>query len=248
MAQQPQRRTSTQQPRHSMSAQTRRTFLEPFRQRPQPMSDFSSPQVPDSGWTGENFLLGAGMVVFQPATSQVVILYESQKKYWFLPKGRKDVGESLEQTALRESHEESGYRVEFLPLYNETRAPGPPNDLQAPYRLNCEPVYISTAAYPQRIRGNRIAPPGEYLTFWYVGQIPADAVREEGTGMPDEVNYEAHVMRVEDALELLFRDEALVVRYAWELFCWTQRRLEQSNDRPNAAPAPESPSSPAPAA
>lgn len=95
----------------------------------------------------------------------------------------KDVGESLEQAALREAYEEvhivfsplfatvvtylqSGYRVEFLPLYTETRAPGPPSNPQAPYGLNCEPVYISTAAYSARIRGNRIAPAGEYLTFW----------------------------------------------------------------------------------
>ena len=28
------------------------------------------------------------------------------KDYWFLPKGRKDVGESLEDTALREGYEE----------------------------------------------------------------------------------------------------------------------------------------------
>jgi hypothetical protein len=52
------------------------------------MSKYSSPQVPNSAWTGENFLLGAGMVVFQPETLQVVVLYETKKKYWFLPKGR----------------------------------------------------------------------------------------------------------------------------------------------------------------
>ncbi|KAF7373628.1 Nudix hydrolase domain-containing protein [Mycena sanguinolenta] len=214
------------------------------------MSDFSSPQVPDSGWTGQNFLLGAGMVVIQPATTKVVVLYESEKKYWFLPKGRKDVGESLEQTALREAYEESGYQVEFLPLYNETRAPGPPDDRYAAVRPNCEPVYISTAAYPARVRGNRVSPAGEYLTFWYVGQIPPDAVREEGTGMPDEVNYQAHLMDVKEALKLLFEDEAIVVRYAWELFCWTQNRLqeEERKRRARAASESESTSSPNPTA
>jgi len=211
------------------------------------MSKYSSPQVPDSGWTGENFLLGAGMVVFQPETLKVVILYETKKKYWFLPKGRKDVGESLEQTALREAYEESGYRVEFLPLFTQTRAPGPPTDPHAPYSLNCEPIYIGTASYPPRTRGNRIAPAGEYLSFWYVGQIPVDAVREEGTGMPDEVNYESHLMDVKDAVKLLFHDEATVVNYAWELFCWTHHRLEKERNQQSAASASESTSSPAPA-
>ena len=59
-------------------------------------------------------MLGAGMVVIQPSTGKVVLLSERHESRrggqpyhrWFLPKGRKDVGESLEQTALREAYEE----------------------------------------------------------------------------------------------------------------------------------------------
>jgi 8-oxo-dGTP pyrophosphatase MutT (NUDIX family) len=51
-------------------------------------------------------LLGAGMVIIQPSTGKIVLIYESKDKVWFLPKGRKDVGESLEQAALRETYEE----------------------------------------------------------------------------------------------------------------------------------------------
>jgi hypothetical protein len=40
--------------------------------------------------------------------------------------------------------------------------------------------------------------------------------------MPDEVNYEAHLMDVKDAVKHLFPDEALVVRYSWDLFCWVR--------------------------
>ncbi|KAF7369806.1 Nudix hydrolase domain-containing protein [Mycena venus] len=249
VAQPPQRpaRTSTQQTPGNGN-QPRRNFLNPFLQQPKPMSQWSSPQVPDSGWADENFLLGAAMVVFQPATLKVVVLHETKKKYWFLPKGRKDVGESLEQTALREAYEESGYRVEFLPLYTQTHAPGPPSNPQAPYGLNSEPIYISTAAYPARIRRNRIAPAGEYLTFWqvcrYVGQIPEDAVREEGTGMPDEVNYEAHLMDVNDAMKHLFHDEAHIVKYAWELFDWTRRIMEKERNKQNASESVAPPAQP----
>jgi 8-oxo-dGTP pyrophosphatase MutT (NUDIX family) len=46
------------------------------------------------------------MVVIQPSTGKIVVIYESKEKVWFLPKGRKDVGESLEQAALREAYEE----------------------------------------------------------------------------------------------------------------------------------------------
>jgi 8-oxo-dGTP pyrophosphatase MutT (NUDIX family) len=42
----------------------------------------------------------------KPDSEKVLLLYDTERKYWFLPKGRKDVGESLEQAALREAYEE----------------------------------------------------------------------------------------------------------------------------------------------
>lgn len=51
-------------------------------------------------------MLGAGMVIIQPSSGKVVLIWESKRKYWFLPKGRKDQGESLEQAVLREAYEE----------------------------------------------------------------------------------------------------------------------------------------------
>jgi 8-oxo-dGTP pyrophosphatase MutT (NUDIX family) len=49
---------------------------------------------------------GAGMVIFQPSTHHVVVVEDEPSREWFLPKGRKDVGESLEQAAVREAYEE----------------------------------------------------------------------------------------------------------------------------------------------
>jgi 8-oxo-dGTP pyrophosphatase MutT (NUDIX family) len=76
---------------------------------PQIFSKWSTPAVPHSAWCSEDFMLGAGMVIIQPSTHRLVILYDTQKKRWFLPKGRKDLGESLEQAALREAYEEVGH-------------------------------------------------------------------------------------------------------------------------------------------
>ncbi|KAJ7699307.1 hypothetical protein B0H17DRAFT_1049404 [Mycena rosella] len=210
---------SQQQQRHRVQLLTSRP--------PPPMSEWSSPPVPNSAWADQNFLLGAGMVVFQPATHKVVVIYERQKKYWFLPKGRKDVGESLEDAALREAYEESGYRVAFMPLYTNTSAPGPPSQRDAPFRLNCEPIFISTVSYPERKRRSTTLPPGEYLSFWYIGQIPADAVCEEGTRMPDEVAYESHLLSPEDALKRLDPLEGRVVHYACTLVEQTQQIFQE---------------------
>lgn len=51
-------------------------------------------------------MLGAGMVILQPSSGKVVLVCDTRDEYWFLPRGRKDVGESTEQTALREAYEE----------------------------------------------------------------------------------------------------------------------------------------------
>jgi hypothetical protein len=138
------------------------------------------------------------MVIIQPETEKIVVIYDTKRKIWFLPKGRKDVGESLEQTALRETYEEvsvcslsfsclmpscsnkSGYRVEFLPLYTPTRAPVSPDVPRGQYELpNTEPIYVSVISWaPRKNRRSRATDNGgEYLSFYYVGQIPPDAVR-----------------------------------------------------------------------
>lgn len=70
------------------------------------LTDWSTPSVPDSAWCASDFMLGAGMVIIQPSTSKIVLVFDTNSKLWFLPKGRKDLGESLEQTVLREAYEE----------------------------------------------------------------------------------------------------------------------------------------------
>ena len=138
-------------------------------------------------FVSENFMLGAGAVIIQPSSGKVVIVQEGN--YWFLPKGRKDLGESIEQAALREAYEEvrvpiyfqypptaltcdrqSGYQCEFLPLYHWTNAPVQSRHVCR--QKHTEPLHITITSYS----GRRSRPPGEYLTFWYVCQIGPDAV------------------------------------------------------------------------
>ena len=74
---------------------------------PPPLStEYSTPGVQNSFWCSQDFMLGAGMVLIQENTHKIVVIYETRKKYWFFPRGRKDIGESLEHTALREAYEE----------------------------------------------------------------------------------------------------------------------------------------------
>lgn len=84
-----------------MALRTIRKHTEPHK-----FSALSTPAVPSSLWFASDFLLGAGMVIIQPETEKIVVIYDTRNKAWFLPKGRKDVGESLEEAALREAYEE----------------------------------------------------------------------------------------------------------------------------------------------
>ena len=71
----------------------------------------------------------------------------------------------------------SGYQVEFLPLHIPSCAPAPPEDPDAYVRLNTEPILVTLTSWSATSAGRgRRRYPGEYLTSWYVGQIPKDAV------------------------------------------------------------------------
>lgn len=80
-----------------------------------------------------------------------------------------------------------------------------------------------------------ISPAVEYIAFWYVGQIPEDAVRELGTGMPDEQDYVSHLLTKEEALDgRLNTNESCVVYHAYD--CWertesTRKEWEAKQDQ-----------------
>lgn len=102
---------------HTQS-QSRRNPTQPHSSNQQldPMSQYSpySTQGPFQTrmFVSENFMLGAGVVIIQPSSGKVVIIQDGD--HWFLPKGRKDLGESIEHAALREAYEE--VRL-FIPFY-----------------------------------------------------------------------------------------------------------------------------------
>lgn len=43
--------------------------------------------------------------MIQPSTKNVVVVHDTRTNRWFLPRGRKDVGETLEQAGFREGYE-----------------------------------------------------------------------------------------------------------------------------------------------
>jgi 8-oxo-dGTP pyrophosphatase MutT (NUDIX family) len=63
-----------------------------------------------SQYSGDKLVVGGGVAIFHIATSRVVICSDVHrgKKYYFLPKGRRDAGEESGTGAEREGYEEVG--------------------------------------------------------------------------------------------------------------------------------------------
>ncbi|KAK2464655.1 hypothetical protein APHAL10511_003348 [Amanita phalloides] len=189
---------------------------------PMQLSSYLTPSVPNSTWAAGDFLLGAGMIIIQPSMGKIVIISDPPSNAYFLPRGRKLLGESLEQTALREAYEDSGYRTEFLPLYIPTNAPSPLQDWQAYPRLSSEPIYITVTSYPTSVRQQQVVrPAGKYIVFWYVGHIPENTVHELGTMMPDKQDYVSYLVSPEHAFQVLPPSEARALNYALAIYNMT---------------------------
>ena len=87
------------------------------RPRPPPLSRHSTIGVANSIWSSRDFMVGAGMVIIQQNTHNILVVFDTQKKCWFFPQGRKKIGETLEKAALRKAHEE--VRMLFLAYFRK---------------------------------------------------------------------------------------------------------------------------------
>lgn len=74
-----------------------------------------------------DFVTSAGCILFRkspidPNQVQICLLHQpkddtlKRKEKWILPKGRKDLGETVEVTAVRETYEETGFPCELMPV------------------------------------------------------------------------------------------------------------------------------------
>jgi len=57
-------------------------------------------------YPAHNFVSASGVAIFHIKSARVVLCYHTRDRYWFLPKGRRDAGESSTRAAEREGFEE----------------------------------------------------------------------------------------------------------------------------------------------
>ncbi|KAF5325952.1 hypothetical protein D9611_001018 [Ephemerocybe angulata] len=143
----------------------------------------------------------------------------------FIETGQEDIIMGHNLPAVVEGIRKSGYRAQFMPHWGINQQPDQrPNAYDSP---TCEPIFLTTMYWPPKYKkqadGKMVCVDhgGEYLITWYLGSIPENAVRETGTGMPDEVDYVSHLLTFEEARERVPPAERRVLNWAWRVYCDT---------------------------
>lgn len=173
----------------------------------------SSSKDPTTQHLAGNFVLCAGSVLFRRSANDVLeicLLYYTPKQEWLLPKGRKDRGESLETTAVRETYEETGYMCELSPQRMPTRAPIPDvdsEDVTVVADSLVEPIAITI-----RDRGAQ----GVKVISWYITFAKGEE-KAMGTQTESET-FESSFVEANAAIErLTFQNDREVVEQALKI-------------------------------
>lgn len=145
------------------------------------------------------FVNCAGCVLFVPPhpesgrfTTNVCLIHHRNRHNTvevLLPKGRKDQGENISDTAVRETYEETGISCSLMPAVLVTRAP-PTSTIGSSQRECARLARNCTEPFAVTIRNMRNS---TKIIYWFVGQADlqndGQPVVHANTQMADE-NYE----------------------------------------------------------
>ncbi|KAG8865208.1 hypothetical protein FRB96_000098 [Tulasnella sp. 330] len=157
----------------------------------------------------DEYHVSAGSVLFrfQPHP-QICVLRNRKNGETVLPKGHKDLNETIEEAALRETHEETGWPCEFLPTDILTRAPPPGQSSGTQPRL----AQSSTEAFAVTVR--HLDDTGKNIKFvwWFITQVTSTE-RSIGTQMDSE-DFDPQFVDADQAVIALSRpgDRDVVTR------------------------------------
>ncbi|KAH8904867.1 hypothetical protein BR93DRAFT_969709 [Coniochaeta sp. PMI_546] len=179
------------------------------------------------------FYLAAGTVTIDPVERKVLILHDLLTNTFQLPRGRKDWGEGLAETAVRETFEETGYRPRLLAVPLSTRATVPQvaaADPLHPCHVAARSARFDDETGDVLVQGSaRLAEEPfslmqHYQTngalavvSWFIGIADSHSKKVVGTQMADE-EYESRWVGYDKAAALMV-DEAYaeIIRRAVQL-------------------------------
>jgi len=178
----------------------------------------SEPRYPTQQYLAGEFVISAGSLLFRRTASEgleICLVHQRTRNEWLLPKGRKDERERVEDAALRETYEETGWPCKLWPMTITTRAPPPPGVAISPSEAyiprqspNCiEPIAITIRTLPAG---------GIKLIYWFITTVTGED-KVEGTQMANE-DFESHFMSIPQALErLTFQCDRQLVQKAIDI-------------------------------
>jgi len=178
----------------------------------------AQPRHPTEQFRSSHFLVCAGTILFEStrAPLRVCLLHHTVRDEWLLPKGRKDLGEHIPATALRETYEETGYPCSALALDLITRAPASgaqTKDAPVPVRGCADEPFLVTLRRTVFEEDGA----GVKLVWWFA------AVRRPGTDKVDGTqtaveSFESRFFDVDEALSVAtFQSDRDVIAAAVEL-------------------------------
>jgi 8-oxo-dGTP pyrophosphatase MutT (NUDIX family) len=181
----------------------------------QPTSTMAAPRYPTQQYLAGDFVISSGCVLFRNNPSskalEICILHHLRRDEWLLPKGRKDRGETIEQAALRETYEETGFKCSLWPQRMPTRAPAPGVDNVFTTQI------VENLVEPIGITIRNLSKGDIKIIFWFIAQAEVGVDKVHGTQMATEAFDSIFVDAQEAAGRLTFESDREIVRRALAL-------------------------------
>lgn len=120
-----------------------------------------------------DFCISCGTITLDPSAHKLLLVFSRPTREFLLPKGRKNIAETLEAAAVRETFEETGVRCTLLPHGFPNLVPRDPaqeQDGTTPPR-STEPIAVQ----------QRMSMGAWKLIFWFVGQADSKVPPVQGT-------------------------------------------------------------------
>ena len=156
----------------------------------------TSSRFPTMQFTSEQFVESAGAVLFRISTREICLLYLIERGEYILAKGRRNCGETAQNTAIREVEEETGYPCYLLPVKISTRAPPKTETKQ----LKDIPRTFRDITEPFTLQVRQLGEFDIKIIWWYIAAINEDASPSLEGG---EQRYRVEFFDYEEAIEKL---------------------------------------------